>query len=132
MQESEKLLSANKMRKKFSLDSAVARHVHSKACVKHVCRKHEHSQGSEKQDVSKHGHSKNSEKHDVSNLEHSRSSQDSVPELKNAKHSAQNARVRSISFDSAGLVLPRKLVNPCMQSMVVKEINREIKWTNRK
>ena len=116
----------------MSLDSAVVRHGHSKDCVKHVCRKHEHSQGNEKQDVSKHGHSKNSEKHDVSNLEHSRRSHDSVPEVKNAKHSTQNARVRSVSFDSAGLVLPRKLVNPCMQSVVVKEINREIKWTNRK
>merc|ERR1712123_286938 len=49
----------------------------------------------------------------------------------NARNCPQNARVRSISFDSAGLVLPRKLFNPCMQSVVVKEINKEIKWSNR-
>ena len=55
-----------------------------------------------------------------------------LKEEKNAKQSSETERVRSVSFDSAGLVLPRKLVNPCMQSVVVREINREIKWTSKK
>ena len=58
---------------------------------------------------------------------------DSGQEQRSVKHSHQDkARVRSISFDSAGLVLPRKLANPCKQAVVVREINRQIKWTNKK
>eukprot|EP00090_Calanus_glacialis_P025686 TRINITY_DN4025_c0_g1_i1.p1 TRINITY_DN4025_c0_g1~~TRINITY_DN4025_c0_g1_i1.p1 ORF type:complete len:218 (-),score=84.17 TRINITY_DN4025_c0_g1_i1:96-749(-) len=57
---------------------------------------------------------------------------DTGQEQRSVKHSHQDkARVRSISFDSAGLVLPRKLVNPCKQAVVVREINRQIKWTNK-
>jgi hypothetical protein len=109
---SEELISQIKMRKKFSLDSAVARH-----------------KKSHDSDQSLSCHHENTVIH-----EHSESSEN-CQEHKNIKLSPQdtthNARARSISLDSAGLVLPRKLVNPCMQSAVVREIHREIKWTKK-
>ena len=88
-----------KIRKKFSLDSAV--------------------RNSEKPD----------KKQQSEDKKHAR---ETHVEEKNPKQNPVTRKVRSVSFDSAGLVLPRKLVNPCMQSVVVREINREIKWTSKK
>ena len=30
--------------------------------------------------------------------------------------------------DEQGLILPKKLVNPCLESREVQDLNREIKW----
>eukprot|EP00090_Calanus_glacialis_P026078 TRINITY_DN4089_c0_g1_i8.p1 TRINITY_DN4089_c0_g1~~TRINITY_DN4089_c0_g1_i8.p1 ORF type:complete len:178 (+),score=57.56 TRINITY_DN4089_c0_g1_i8:47-580(+) len=39
---------------------------------------------------------------------------------------------RGILKDENGLILPRKIVNPCVQSVPAKNIQREIKWNNKK
>eukprot|EP00090_Calanus_glacialis_P026073 TRINITY_DN4089_c0_g1_i3.p1 TRINITY_DN4089_c0_g1~~TRINITY_DN4089_c0_g1_i3.p1 ORF type:complete len:177 (+),score=57.27 TRINITY_DN4089_c0_g1_i3:47-577(+) len=39
---------------------------------------------------------------------------------------------RGILKDENGLILPRKIVNPCLQSVPAKNIQREIKWNNKK
>ena len=41
------------------------------------------------------------------------------------------ARTRSVSLDSEGLVLPRKLVNPCLQSNLLREVHKELKWNKK-
>ena len=38
---------------------------------------------------------------------------------------------RGVVKDEAGLILPRKLQNPCMQSRPVKELCKEIRWNNK-
>ncbi len=37
----------------------------------------------------------------------------------------------SVSVDSDGLIVPRKLHNPCLDSAEVQNLNREIKWNKR-
>merc|ERR1711915_150296 len=56
---------------------------------------------------------------------------DSAAQRLEPASTAGNERTRSISLDCAGLVVPRKLVNPCMESLVVRQLNREIRWTSR-
>ena len=34
--------------------------------------------------------------------------------------------------DENGLILPRKIANPCMESVVVREVHKEIKWNRSK
>jgi len=114
---SEELISDARMNKKFSLDSAVAKQRHEwsrSSCVSG------HTGSCQQKNSIIHEQSKSSEN------SRERESEDT------AQTTPTNARVRSISLDSAGLVLPKKLVNPCMQSAVVREIHREIKWTNKK
>ena len=33
--------------------------------------------------------------------------------------------------DSEGLILPKKLLNPCLESRSVKDLHREIKWNKK-
>ena len=37
-----------------------------------------------------------------------------------------------VSKDENGLVLPRKISNPCLQSSSVREVHREIRWNSNK
>jgi len=34
--------------------------------------------------------------------------------------------------DESGLILPRKLVNPCLESKQAVEVHREMKWNAKK
>merc|ERR1719312_884104 len=37
-----------------------------------------------------------------------------------------------MSKDENGLILPRKITNPCLQSTSVREVHREIRWNTNK
>jgi len=39
---------------------------------------------------------------------------------------------RSALKDENGLILPRKITNPCLESLPVKDIQREMKWNKKK
>eukprot|EP00092_Neocalanus_flemingeri_P050181 GFUD01057911.1.p1 GENE.GFUD01057911.1~~GFUD01057911.1.p1 ORF type:complete len:193 (+),score=66.06 GFUD01057911.1:42-581(+) len=39
---------------------------------------------------------------------------------------------RSILKDENGLILPRKIKNPCLESLPVKNLQREMKWNSKK
>ena len=38
---------------------------------------------------------------------------------------------RAVLKDENGLILPRKIQNPCLESRPVKEMHKEIRWNNK-
>lgn len=39
-----------------------------------------------------------------------------------------NGAVKAVQMDQNGLVVPRKLHNPCLESRECQDLNREIRW----
>lgn len=53
-------------------------------------------------------------------------------DTKQEKQQSHNHDHRSSArTDDNGLILPKKLVNPCLESREVQDLNREIKWNSR-
>ena len=57
----------------------------------------------------------------------------SVSQLQTMTSTAQCQRNNTdTAKDENGLILPRKIVNPCIQSPFRRDLNREIKWNSDK